>query len=113
MPVEGIDRNELEQLAKAGASVTVPAAIVLIMALRIEELETEAAQLRDKLADYQNNSRNSSKPPSSDRHNPNKPLARYSWVPEWLPKKNPLDSAKGYNRSGSPPYDSVGVLHYL
>jgi len=73
VPIEEIDRKELEQLAKAGASVTVPAAIVLMLALRIEELETEAAQLREKLADYQNNSRNSSKPPSSDRHNPNKP----------------------------------------
>lgn len=66
MPIEGIDRKQLEELAKAGASVTVPASLLLALIVGIEKLEEEIAELK-------RNSRNSSKPPSSDRNNPNKP----------------------------------------
>lgn len=44
----------------------VPVALLLALVTRIEKLEEEIAALR-------RNSGNSSKPPSSDRHNPNKP----------------------------------------
>lgn len=66
MPIEGIERKQLEALADAGASVTVPASLLLSLIVRIEQLE-------EKIAALESNSRNSSKPPSSDRHNPNKP----------------------------------------
>ena len=66
MPIEGIDRRQLEELAEADASVTVPAALVLALLVRLERLEEEIAELK-------RNSRNSSKPPSSDRNNPSKP----------------------------------------
>jgi transposase len=61
---EGIDRKQLEELAEAGASVTVPAALLLALINKIEMLEEEVAELK-------RNSRNSSKPPSSDRGKPN------------------------------------------
>lgn len=64
MPLEGIDRKELERLAAAGAMV--PASLLLAVVIRMEQLEEELAELK-------RNSRNSSKPPSSDRHNPSKP----------------------------------------
>ena len=64
MPIEGIDREELEKLAEKGAFV--PASLLLAVVIRLEQVEAE-------LADLRRNSRNSSKPPSSDRHNPNKP----------------------------------------
>ncbi len=66
MQIEIIDRKQLEELAEAGASVRVPAALLLSLIVKIERLE-------EKVASYESNSRNSSKPPSSDRHNPNKP----------------------------------------
>ena len=46
--------------------MTVPASLLLGLIVRIEQLE-------EKVASLESNSRNSSKPPSSDRHNPNKP----------------------------------------
>jgi transposase len=64
--IEGIDHKQLEDLAEAGASVSVPAALLLALVVRLERLEEEVAGLK-------RNSRNSSKPPSSDRNNPNKP----------------------------------------
>lgn len=64
MPIEGIDREELEKLAAEGALV--PASLLLAVVIRLEQVEAELAELK-------RNSRNSSKPPSSDRHNPNKP----------------------------------------
>lgn len=66
MTIEGIDRRQLEELAGAGAPVTVPAALLLALLVRLERLEEEIAGLK-------RNSRNSSKPPSSDRNNPGKP----------------------------------------
>lgn len=66
MTVEGIDREELERLAAQGALVTIPASLLLALLVRIEQLE-------EKVASLESNSRNSSKPPSSDRHNPNRP----------------------------------------
>lgn len=44
----------------------VPASLLLAVVIRMEQLEEELAELK-------RNSRNSSKPPSSDRHNPSKP----------------------------------------
>lgn len=64
MPIEGIDREELEKLAEMGAMV--PASLLLKVVIRMEQLEEEIAELK-------RNSRTSGKPPSSDRHNPNKP----------------------------------------
>jgi transposase len=64
--IDLIDREQLEKLAAAGAMVTVPAALLLALLVRIEKLE-------EKIAALESNSRNSSKPPSSDRHNPSKP----------------------------------------
>jgi len=66
VPIEGIDRKQLEELAAAGVSITVPAALLLMLVEKIERLEEELAGLK-------RNSSTSSKPPSSDRHNPNKP----------------------------------------
>lgn len=66
MPIEGIDKKHLEALAAAGESITVPAALLLMLVEKIERLEEEVAALK-------RNSSTSSKPPSSDRHNPNKP----------------------------------------
>jgi transposase len=60
--IEGIERRELEELAKAGASVSIPAALLLALLVRIGELERKVATL-------ESNSRNSSKPPSSDKGN--------------------------------------------
>lgn len=62
MEIEGIDRKKLWELAKAGASVSILAALLLALLGRIEELER-------KLASLGSNSRNSSKPPSSDKGN--------------------------------------------
>ena len=53
MPVEGIDRNELEELAEAGASVTVPASLLLALIVKIEKLEEEA--LRQALLECEGN----------------------------------------------------------
>jgi len=64
--LEGIDRKELERLAQEAALVTVRASALLSFVVKIEQLE-------EKIASLESNSRNSSKPPSSDRHNPNKP----------------------------------------
>jgi transposase len=69
VPVEGVDRKQLEELAEAGASVTVPASLLVALIVKIEKLEEELAELK-------RNSRNSSKPPSSDRNNPNKPAGK-------------------------------------
>ncbi|MEZ5329060.1 MAG: DUF6444 domain-containing protein [Verrucomicrobiales bacterium] len=66
MILEGVDRKELEALAEAGALVTISASQLLAVIVRFEQLE-------EKVASLESNSRNSSKPPSSDRHNPNKP----------------------------------------
>ena len=66
MGIEEIGRRQLEELAEAGASVTVPASLLLALIVKIEKLEEEVAELK-------RNSRTSSKPPSSDRGNPNKP----------------------------------------
>ena len=66
MPIEGVDRKQLEELAEAGAAVTIPASLLLSLIVKIEKLEEEVTELK-------RNSRNSSKPPSSDRNNPNKP----------------------------------------
>ncbi|MEZ5325797.1 MAG: DUF6444 domain-containing protein [Verrucomicrobiales bacterium] len=65
MILEGVDRKELEALAEAGALVTISASQLLAVIVRFEQLE-------EKVASLESNSRNSSKLPSSDRHNPNK-----------------------------------------
>lgn len=51
----------------------IPAAQLLALVRAVSEMEMEMARLKKKLAAYESNSRNSSKPPSSDRHNPNRP----------------------------------------
>jgi len=60
--IEGLDRKGLEELARAGAMVSIPAALLLALLERIEELERKVAML-------ESNSRNSGKPPSSDKGN--------------------------------------------
>lgn len=60
MSIEELDLAKLEELAAAGASVTVPAALLLALIREVERLKEEVAQLK-------RNSSNSSKPPSSDR----------------------------------------------
>lgn len=66
MPIEGIDRKQLEELAEAEVSVSVPASSLLALVVKLERLEEEITGLK-------RTSRTSSKPPSSDRNNPNKP----------------------------------------
>lgn len=73
MPIDKPDREQLKMLAEADASVEIPASVLLHLLTSIEELESENGRLKTKLAGYQTNSSNSSKPPASDRHNPNKP----------------------------------------
>lgn len=51
----------------------IPAAQLLALVRAVSEMEMEMARLKKRLAAYESNSRNSSKPPSSDRHNPNRP----------------------------------------
>ena len=58
MATEGIERKELEALAEADASVTVPASWALALIVKIEKLEEGISQLK-------RNSRNSSTPPQS------------------------------------------------
>ena len=53
MEIDLIDREQLEKLAAAGAMVTVPAALLLALLVRIEKLE-------EKIAALESNSRNSS-----------------------------------------------------
>jgi len=65
----GFDRKELERLAAAGAMITIPASLLLQLIVTIERHEQEIAELK-------RNSRTSSKPPSSDRNNPNKPTPK-------------------------------------
>jgi transposase len=66
VPIEGIDRKQLEELADAKVSVSVSASWLLALVVKLERLEEEIAGLK-------RTSRTSSKPPSSDRNNPNKP----------------------------------------
>jgi hypothetical protein len=66
VPIEGIDRKQLEELAEADVSVSVPASFLLALVVKLERLEEEISGLK-------RTSRTSSKPPSSDRNNPNKP----------------------------------------
>ena len=66
MTLEDIDRVRLEELAKAGTEVTIPAVLLLDLIQAVEKLKEEVDA-------FKQNSRNSSKPPSSDKHNPNKP----------------------------------------
>jgi len=72
VPIEGLDRKQLEKLADAGASVTVAASLLLALVVKLEQLEEEIARLK-------RDSRTSSKPPSTDRANPGKP--------EWKKKR--------------------------
>jgi transposase len=65
----GFDRQELEKLAAEGAMITIPASLLLQLIVTIERHEQEIAELK-------RNSRTSSKPPSSDRNNPNKPAPK-------------------------------------
>ncbi|MDA0812239.1 MAG: IS66 family transposase [Verrucomicrobia bacterium] len=66
MPIEGLDRKQLEELAEADVSVSVSASSLLALVVKLERLEEEIVGLK-------RTSRTSSKPPSSDRNNPNKP----------------------------------------
>jgi transposase len=66
VPIEGIDRKQLEELAETDVSVAVPARSLLALVVKLERLEEEITGLK-------RTSRTSSKPPSSDRNNPNKP----------------------------------------
>jgi transposase len=73
VPIEGVDLEQLQKLADAGASVTISAADLRQILVKVRDIEIELERTKAKLASYESNSRNSSKPPSSDRHNPNKP----------------------------------------
>ena len=55
-----------------------PAAMAGLTALlkMLSELQLKVAELEGRIAQITANSRTSSKPPSSDRHNPNKPAPR-------------------------------------
>jgi transposase len=64
VPIEEIDRKQLGELAEAGVSVSVSASLLLALVVKLERLEEEIAGLK-------RTSRTSSKPPSSDRNNPN------------------------------------------
>ncbi len=57
MPIEGLDRNQLEELAEADVSVSVSASSLLALVVTLERLEEEIAGLK-------RTSRTSSKPPS-------------------------------------------------
>ena len=85
MSVDEIDRDQLEQFAEAGAQV--PASLLLAVLIRLEAAEAELASL--KL-----NSRTSSKPPSSDRHNPNKPGKNKNENERGRQKKDKKDKKK-------------------
>ena len=66
MPIEGLDRNQLEELAEADVSVSVSASSLLTLVVKLERLEEEITGLK-------RTSRTSSKPPSSDRNSLSKP----------------------------------------
>lgn len=65
MPIEGIDRKQLEELAEARDSVAIPASSLLALVVKLERLEEEITELI-------RNGRANSKPPSSKWNKPDK-----------------------------------------
>ena len=101
MPLDDAELGKLEQLARTGTSVTIPAQQLLQILTVLKQLQAANATLESKLAAFQANSRNSSKPPSSDRHNPNKPKKDGDGDKD-KPKRKPTGKRKPGAQKGHP-----------